>query len=158
MLILKKTREPQFEPILASSHDPTKVPKFHERALWYSIDWKFHSDGKKNQRMLVEPSALPGLTLCFANKSYYTTLNFHRECHYHVFIWPVYKKEHDFFLPFGSVNQQKKKCICKILFVTVLIIMVLTDTISITNFSFTAKNIGIHSFNHKFNSLDKSSC
>jgi hypothetical protein len=33
---------------LAYGHDPAKVPKIHNRARWYSIDWKFHTDDKKS--------------------------------------------------------------------------------------------------------------
>jgi hypothetical protein len=31
---------------MAHGHNPAKVPKFKYKALWYSIDRKFHADDK----------------------------------------------------------------------------------------------------------------
>jgi hypothetical protein len=42
---------------LAYGHNPAKVPKFQNRAWWYSIDRKFHANDKKSYILLLQ---LPG--------------------------------------------------------------------------------------------------
>jgi hypothetical protein len=39
---------------MAYGHNPAKVPKFQNRAWWYSIDRKFHADNKKSYILLLQ--------------------------------------------------------------------------------------------------------
>jgi hypothetical protein len=54
-MMVNKIKIHNFEPILACGHDMVKVPKFQNWALWYSIDWKFHTDEKNHILLFQQP-------------------------------------------------------------------------------------------------------
>jgi hypothetical protein len=57
VMLVKKFKNHNFEPILAYGHDLAKVPEFRNWAWWYSIGWKFHTDDKKSYQPTTKKCA-----------------------------------------------------------------------------------------------------